>query len=106
MNPHPHRRTIGKYPNEGARLLWAVLAKNDDWSQADLAREIGVKLGHVSRWLYCDRRPGLENANQMHRLFKIPTTAWHADPRASIVLPALAAMESEQPMKRAAGGAR
>jgi len=68
-----------------------------------------VKFGHVSKWLYCDRRPGLANALKLHSLFRIPMGAWHQPPTVPIVVPAVAAEKAQrqaQRQARAAGAAR
>ncbi len=92
---HPHRRKVGKHANEGARLLWSLLARKN-WTATRLAREIQADASVVTRWLYCDRRPGLQSAQVLQRMFRIPLASWHASPSAPIVLPVFVAEAAEE----------
>jgi transcriptional regulator with XRE-family HTH domain len=81
------RTTLGRFFNEGARLLWLALEARG-WSQADLRRALGVPPGAHSRWLYGDRRPGRQMAQRIYTAVGIPVTAWDEAPTCPFELPA------------------
>ncbi len=70
-----HRRHLGENFSEGARRLWAVV-DNREITQAGLTAALGARPGVVSRWLYGDRRPSIEWAAKIERLFRIPARLW------------------------------
>lgn len=82
-----HRTRLGKKFSEGARRLWLLLAERQ-WSPMDLANAITAasepkkanRSALVSRWLYGERRPGLEYALLIQRLFGIDPALWRESP--------------------------
>lgn len=64
----PRRKT-------GAAILRARL-KALRWSQSDLAKQIGVEPGPVSRWLTGARTPSLEMACRIQAATGVPVDAW------------------------------
>lgn len=66
---------VGERTTEGAKALWAWL-QSKAWSQAELAREMGITSGLVNKWLHGDRVPGLDYAHALERLTGIATERW------------------------------
>jgi transcriptional regulator with XRE-family HTH domain len=84
------RESLGRHFNEGARLLWLALRERD-WNQSVAERQLGVSPGLVNRWLYGERRPGLEHALLIERALGIPASGWHREPALAFEPPAAAA---------------
>jgi transcriptional regulator with XRE-family HTH domain len=85
--PRPSFRTdLGPAQNEAARLLWLRMAKRG-LSMRQAGAVLGVSSGLVSRWLFCDGKPGLVLAEKVRVHFKIPISAWNAPPSEPIELP-------------------
>jgi hypothetical protein len=98
---HDLRRThLGPFPSEGARQAWLKLAELD-WDLARFRREIAAKTGrsipsgHLTKYLYCDRRPGILWADVFSKVLGVEPTLWHDDPVEPFLPPA--AQRSPEP---------
>jgi hypothetical protein len=88
---HHHRRMAQKRPfrvelgdvfSEGARRLWEVM-KSESLTPAKITKRLQCATGLVPRWLYGDRRPGVEWAARIEREFGIPAALWGETTKAS-----------------------
>lgn len=81
------RAEVGKRFTEGARQLWALLARDYDGSQQKLAAAIGVTPAVLSRWLYGDRVPRIGGLTQIEKALGIKFKSWSIEARPDFVLP-------------------
>jgi hypothetical protein len=83
--PELRRVELGSYVNEGARLAWLELEERG-WDQATLRAALGkvcgapVHSGALTKYLYCDRRPGVVWAARFKTVLGIEPEAWHRPP--------------------------
>jgi len=82
----PFRTNLGPHPNEGARRLRAAMARKR-LNLRTAAKLLGVNSGVISRWVFCDGRPGIELAERMRQKFGIPIVAWFQPPAEPIMMP-------------------
>lgn len=94
MALHELRRThLGEVPSEGARLAWLRLAELE-WDLARLRQEIleqtgrPIPSGHLTKYLYCDRRPGVLWADAFRVVLGIEPPRWHESPSEPFLPPA------------------
>jgi len=83
-----HRREMGPRFSEGARLLWQAAVFRDRLTMRQIRDRLGGT-SDVPRWLYGDRVPVLRALMRIHKLWKIPVTAWAEPPKKPFVPPAL-----------------
>lgn len=72
--------------SEGARRLWKAVA--DIGSATKVAEKAGASPSALARWLYGDRRPGLEWALKLEVAFGIPPRCWQEESKRPFDLPA------------------
>lgn len=61
---------------KAVRLLKVAL-RDHGWTQADLARELGVSKSTVTRWLSGERLPNRDHISALYKLFDdVPPAAW------------------------------
>ena len=84
------RLTLGRYFNEGSRLLWGLLAAGTFPSVAAIAKRIGLDESAVHLHMYGDRRPEDATRDMYATHAVIPQTAWDARPSKAFALPAFA----------------
>jgi transcriptional regulator with XRE-family HTH domain len=82
-----HRTRLGSKFSEGARLLWQTMEARG-WTQVELAAELEVDSGLVSRWLYGERVPGREMALRIEEKLGIDPKFWGQKPTIAFVPPA------------------
>lgn len=83
----PYREELGDKPNEGARLLRVALTGTKE-SYAAAGHRLGVSSGLVSRWVFCDGKPGRAVADRLRDIYGIDPTAWDKAPTEPIQLAA------------------
>lgn len=83
----PYRRHLGKRFSEGARLLWAVVAR-ERLSVRAVRAKIGSG-GDVTRWLYGDSLPPFAAIMAIARIWKIGAETWLQPPKRPFTVPAL-----------------
>jgi transcriptional regulator with XRE-family HTH domain len=80
-------RTVkGKDFSEGARRLWLALERKR-LSQLDAGSLLGTDGATVCRWLYGERRPSLEFAFKIEKLFRIDAKLWLDEPTEAFEFP-------------------
>lgn len=99
MPLHELRRThLGSVPSEGARRAWLRLGELG-WDLATFRKEIHARTGrpipsgHLTKYLYCDRRPGVLWADAFFEVLGIEPKLWHEAPAESFSTPAARAAE-------------
>lgn len=73
-------------PNEGSRLLWAVIQKVG--SQRALSVALGIGNGMVGRWLRGDQKPTTRTRILLADRYAIPIASWDESPTVPFSLPA------------------
>jgi len=84
----PHRLTLGPVFSEASRRLWLEIQRRG-WSQTRLKKELGAHDGAVTRWLYGDRKPGLQKALRVQEVLDIDPALWGQKPAQPFTPPAL-----------------
>lgn len=79
------RNTLGEHRNEGARLLWLEMNRRG-LSPNGVSALLGVGSGLVSRWLFCDGKPGRALSEKIRVELDVPPGAWDAAPSAELDL--------------------
>lgn len=83
MQARVHVTRMGPHPNEGARQLWLLVQRLG--SQALLAREVGIGVGVLSRWLHCHQKPHARFRAKFQR-YGIRFGTWDDEPRKAFSL--------------------
>jgi len=87
------RTNLGSVVNEGARLAWLKMRERD-WDQSKLRAEIKAQTGKeitsgaLVKYLYCDRRPGVQWTIVFETVLGIAPAQWHQEPSVPFAPPA------------------
>ncbi len=85
--PRSHRKELGKFFSEGARLMWLAIER-EGVSMNQVGKDFGMHAGEIPRVLYGERKAnGLVLENALAR-WGIPLAAWRQKPIEEFVPPA------------------